>query len=335
VKRPPRPWEARRSIAECARTQPGAASLASGPRVPHGRARQPGAPSPYTAHAANAGAREIRTCLPDGAPSGTFVAAGAGGLGGAWSLAFGPGGSLYVSDHGNAAIRRYSGSTGLPVGLPAGHGADAATDSLWARPSARPYGTAWSGETLHVATHNGIERFSLAGIPLGALGQASRAPAAGSPAAAALSGPHDVAFGGDRMYVADRGNDRVAHYAAATGAYLGAVSSQTAAFTTVAPSGLAWRGSLCQGGGDAGQVNRISTPSLAPEGSFSGAQIDEPSGMDVAHDGTVYVASRGTGGVAVIGAAGAVGYLVSSGLDGPRDVAVGPRYAPAPAQAGE
>ena len=295
------------------------------PPTPNPTTPDPPTPGPYTVYVANTDAREIRTYLPDGTSSGTFVAAGGGGLGRPWSVVFGSDGHLYVSDHSGSAIRRYNGSTGLPMGS----GSDAATDSLWARTLSRPYGMAWNGETLHVATYGGIERFSLAGTSLGTFGQASRTPTGDAPAAASLAYPYDVAFGGDRMYVADRGNDRIAYYSASTGKYLGAVSSRTSAFTTVEPSGLAWRGSLYQSGGDAGQVNRIATPALTLERSFSGTHIDEPFGMDVAHDGSVYVASKDTGRVAVISAAGVVTRLVSSSLDDPRDVAVGPRYAPA------
>ena len=280
--------------------------------------------SSYGVYVANTDDREVRAYLPDGTYSGAFVTAGSGRLDKPWSIAFGPDGNLYVSDLSGAALRRYSGTTGSPMGT----GADASANSLWARPSARPYGIAWNDDTLYVATYNGIERFDLSGKALGIFGDASRTATA---AGAALVLPHDVEFGGDRMYVADRGNHRVAYYSASTGSYLGAVSSSTASFTTRYPYGVMWDGtSLYQSAGDPGHVNKISPSTLALERSFTGAHIDKPLGMDAAPDGRVYVANMGTDVVAVIIASSAVSQLFSSRLDDPHDVEIGLRYAPAP-----
>ena len=277
----------------------------------------------YSVYVANTDDREVRAYLPDGTYSGAFVAARSGGLDKPWSIDFGPDGNLYVSDLSSGKIRRYSGSTGAPMGS----GSDASTNSEWVRPSARPYGIAWHGNTLYVATYNGIERFSLDGTSRGMFGDATRSATA---TGAAVNLPHDVEFGVDRMYVADRGNHRVAYYSASSGSYQGAASSSTSSFTTRYPYGVAWDGtSLYQSGGDAGRVNKISPSTLALTRSFSGTHIDEPLGMDAAPDGKVYVANKDTDRVAVISPAGAVSSLFASRLDDPRDVAVGPRYAAA------
>jgi len=296
---------------------------------------RPSSPAPpkvtatsYSVYVANTDDREIRAYLPDGTYSGAFVAARSGGLERPWSIDFGPDGNLYVSDLSSGKIRRYSGSTGAPMGS----GSDASTNSHWATPSARPYGIEWHGNTLYVATYNGIERFGLSGTSLGMFGDASRTAAA---AGAALNLPHDVEFGVDRMYVADRGNHRVAYYSASSGSYQGQASSATTSFTTRYPYGLAWDGaSLYQSSGDPGRVNKISPSTLALVRSFSGSHIDEPLGMDAAPDGKVYVANKDTDKVAVIGSAGAVSSLFASRLDDPRDVAVGPRYAAASGSGG-
>jgi len=115
----------------------------------------------------------------------------------------------------------------------------------------------------------------------------------------------------------------------------GQASSATASFTTRYPYGLAWDGaSLYQSSGDPGRVNKISPSTLALARSFSGSHINEPLGMDAAPDGKVCVANKDTDRVAVMGPAGAVSSLFASRLDDPRDVAVGPRYAPASGSGG-
>ena len=190
----------------------------------------------------------------------------------------------------------------------------------------------WKGNTLYVATYQGVERFSLAGVSLGVFGDASRISAA---TGASLSWPRDIAFGTDgRMYVADRSNNRVAYYSAATGAYPGEISSSSSSFTTSRAVGLEWAGSLYQSGGDPGQVNKINPSTRTLGTRFSGDPIDEPQGMYSAPDGRVYVANKDGDRVAVIPSTGVtIGTLSPARLDDPRDVTVGSRYVP-PASTG-
>ena len=310
---------------------PTTAPAPSPPPAPNPAPRPTTPPAPtsssYSVYVADTDDREVVTYSSSGVPTGTFVASRSGGLGDVWGIDFGPDGHLYVADHDNSAIRRYSGTTGAPMGT----GSDASTDAEWARTASRPYGIAWGGSTLYVATYQGVERFSSDGAALGAFGDATRTSAVRN---AALSYPHDVEVADGRVYVADRHHNRIAYYSASAGAYQGEAKSGYG-LDTRRPGGLASHGGhLWQAGDDPGYVNKLASPALSLVSKFTGSSVDEPYGVDVAPNGNVYVAMKDDDRVALITPAGAVSQLASSRLDDPRGVAVGPRYAPASGSGG-
>jgi len=292
--------------------------------VPDPAPRPPTTPAPtssFSIYVADTDDREVVTYSSSGTPTGTFVAARSGGLDKVWGIDFGPDGNLYVADHGKGAIRRYSGTTGAPMGT----GSDASTDAEWARTASRPYGIAWGGNTLYVATYQGVERFSSTGAALGTFGDATRTSSVRN---AALAYPHDIEVSDGRVYVADRHHNRIAYYSASAGAYQGEAKSGSG-LDTRRPGGLASQGGhLWQAGDDPGYVNKLASPALSLVRKFTGSSIDEPYGVDVAPNGNVYVAMKDDDRVVVITPSGSVTQLTTSRLDDPRGVAVGPRYAP-------
>ena len=285
----------------------------------------------YSIYVSNEDGYEVQAYNSNGTYLGDIVTARSGGLGNPWGIAFGPDGHLYVADYTYSKIRRYNGTTGAPMGTVLD-----ATSAEWASTAGRPSGLAWNGNTLYVASLGGVERFSLSGTSLGLFGDAVGVPSSSS--APGIVWAYDVAFGTDgRMYVAERILGKILYYDASTGLYLGEISSATSPNTRRA-SGLAWGNaingttgsSLFQSGDDGGRVNEINpaTGTLAREFNSS-LYIDEPYGMDVGPDGTLYVTNKDYDNVAAISPQGTVSKFVpndANGLDDPRDVVIGPAY---------
>ena len=285
----------------------------------------------YSIYVSNEDGYEVQAYNPDGTYLGDIVTARSGGLGNPWGIAFGPDSNLYVADYTYSKIRRYNGTTGAPMGTVLD-----ATSAEWASTAGRPSGLAWNGNILYVASLGGVERFGLSGTSLGLFGDAVGVPSSSS--APGIVWAYDVSFGTDgRMYVAERILGKILYYDASTGSYLGEISSTTSPNTRRA-SGLAWGSaingttgsSLFQSGDDGGRVNEINptTGTLAREFNSS-LYIDEPYGMDVGPDGTLYVTNKDDDNVVAISPQGTVSKFVpddANGLDDPKDVVIGPTY---------
>lgn len=130
---------------------------------------------------------------------GDIVPARSGELCNPWDVVLGPDGNLYVSDNANYKIRKYSGTTGSPMGS-----TSTTTNAEWVSPIGFPNGLVWNDNTLYVTTGRGVEHFSLSGTSLGYFGDAQRNPS--NTQTSGLTSPHDVIFCPDNcIYVTDRG----------------------------------------------------------------------------------------------------------------------------------
>jgi streptogramin lyase len=157
-----------------------------------------------------------------GAPLGTFVGAGSGGLGRAHAMTFGPNGNLFVADNDNDRVGQYDGATGAFVNLFAtGGGLSGPTGVVFG-----PDGNLYVSSDLN----NKVARFS--GSTGASLGDFVLSGSGG------LTGPHGLIFRGDgELYVS--GGSTVSRFDATTGAFFDqfAVSGalQRATYMTFTP----------------------------------------------------------------------------------------------------
>jgi WD40 repeat protein len=272
-------------------------------------------PPAYSIYVADTDDREILAYSEDSTYLGNLVTSRSGGLGKVWSVAFGPDGHLYASDSTHSKIRKYNGFTGAPI----------SSSSGWASTNAEPYGITWNGNTLYVATSDGIERFSASGVSLGYFGDAFRT------LSSELLTPYDMAFCSDgRMYVADRSAGKAFYYGATDGAYLGEIpnvgplNTHRASGIACGPAIYGSGESLYQSGDDGGRINEISlsTRTLVREIT---TLVDEPYGMGMDNAGNLYISNKDDDNILKISSNGAVS-VFASGFDDPHDVTVGPEY---------
>ena len=273
----------------------------------------------YSIYIADTDDRQVQVYSQDGSYLGDIVTSRSGGLGKVWDVAFGPDGHLYVSDNTYGKIRKYDGSTGIPI----------SSNSGWATTQGYPNALTWKDNTLYVATQMGVERFSLSGSALGYFGDASRNPGAG---ATRLFSAYDVVFCPDGyMYVADRAAGKILYYTASSGAFVGEIYGLTSTLNTRAAAGLecgpAIYGSgtsLFQSGDDNGRVNEINLSNNSLVRSIT-SFIDEPYGMEMDHTGILYVVNKDDENVIRILPGGTTS-VIASDFDDPRGITLGPEY---------
>ena len=278
--------------------------------------------SEFSIYVADSDDREVLVYSSDGTFVDDVIPRRAGGLGKVWDVAFGPDGNIYAADLSYNKIRKYS-STGASLGL-------SSSNAEWASTVGFPTALEWRNNILYVATGYGIERFSTSGTALGFFGDATRDPP--NSQAPSLLTPYGLVFCSDgRLYVADRGSDKIFYYSASTGSYLGTISgTNSSPPNTFEAAGIqcgpAMTGSgtnIYQSGDDNGRVNEITTSgTLVREITSS---IDEPYGMDMDSAGNLYVANKDDDNILKI-TNGIPTALISGGLDDPRGVTVGPPY---------
>lgn len=137
-----------------------------------------------------------------GAPLGTFVAAGSGGLGRAHAMTFGPNGNLFVADNDNNRVAQYDGATGTFVNL-------FTTGGNLSGPTGLAFGP---DGNLYVASdlNHKVARFS--GSTGASLGDFVPSGSGG------LADPHGLIFRNDGyLYVS--GGSAVSRFDAATGTF--------------------------------------------------------------------------------------------------------------------
>ena len=279
----------------------------------------------YAIYVTSEDTHSIKHYLPDGTYVDNFVAASSGGLASPWGLAFGPDDHLYVSDTSTNSIMRYN-QSGAPAGV-------SSSNATWARTLSEPYGIVWHNSTLYVSSYYGVERFNSTGTSLGYYGDASYNP---PPGQTRVFLSYDTALGtDDMMYVSVIWPSRILVYSASDGTFNQTLSTTSTGLQYI--NGLAWdpvEDALLAAGDDPGRVVRFGTPSHDIYSSL--LYIDGPYGMDVAPDGTIYVAVKDDESVSVINGT-SISRLFASGtgnLDDPRDVVIGPAIAAGAGTAG-
>jgi len=139
-----------------------------------------------------------------GAPFGTFVLSGSGGLSAARDLIFGPDGNLYVSSPGTLSVLRYNGTTGAFI------------DKFATNVDARGLRFGPDGN-LYVASYGGnhVLEFN------GSTGASMGVFASGS----GMDGPVGLLFGpDDQMYVSSFNNGEILRYNGSTGAFIDTIA---------------------------------------------------------------------------------------------------------------
>lgn len=286
-------------------------------------------PATYSVYVADTDDYEILAYSSTGIYQGEIVSRKSGGLGKPFDVVFGPDNHLYVSDNTYKKIRKYHGTTGVPMGK-------TSTSAEWASTVGVPNGMTWNGNTLYVATLRGVEKISSSGSNLGYFGDASRTPS--STSIPKIVSPYDVTFCPDGlMYVADRSLDKILYYDGSSGKYRGTISDtpqstqpdmDEAAGLICGPAiaGSTGATSLFQSGEDAGWVNEINYSTKKIVRQFT-TLVDEPYGMDFDDLGNLYVANKDDDNILQISAAGTTAVFATGTLDDPRGVTIGPRYA--------
>src|SRR5262249_9119071 len=139
-----------------------------------------------------------------GAPTGTFVSPGSGGLSHPTRMTFGPDGNLSIASEGTISVLRYNGTTGafLNTFVPSGSGGLSGANGVTFGPDGNLYDT--SGNTNQVLRYNGttgafLNVFATSGLSL----------------------PTPLVFGPDgNLYVTNVNSDSVSRYNGVTGAFL-------------------------------------------------------------------------------------------------------------------
>ncbi len=224
----------------------------------------------------------VRFDATTGAPLGTFVTSGEGGLDSTDGMAWGPGGNLYVCSERSSQVLRYDGKSGAFLGafVAAGSGGLDIAENLVFGPDGNLY-------VASIASSQVLRYDGKTGAFLGVFVTAG---------AGGLDGPTGLVFGPDGdLYVASTHNSQVLRYDGGTGAAKGAlVSAGSGGLNT--PVGIAFGadGSLLASSLDTDEVLRYD----GKTGAFLGAFVTAGSGglkgaygIVFGPDGNLYVNS--------------------------------------------
>lgn len=227
----------------------------------------------------------------------TFAYSGGFPLNGAQGLAFGPGGSLYVSSQNLDSIVKFDAMTGTFQQLIVGSGAGGLS---------QPHGLTIHNNQIFVSSFgtNGVKRYdAITGAFIGDF------VAGGS---GGLDGPTGLIFGPDgNLYVSSSNSDQVLKYNGGTGAFMGVFASPSRESNggldrpidlKFGPDGNLY---VASSGNDSvlryNGTNGSFVDTFVPSGGV--ADLQNPWGLAFKDD-TLYVASRDTHSIKMFGGAG-------------------------------